>query len=77
MMFMEVLFIKKLIFKIFLGTGRYFRTISVEKHKMQISFADFTNLDKLKAEIKPNTKVTINYYFVFIIKYKKFLDDMV
>lgn len=38
------------------GTNRYFRKIAAEVG-LDVSFADFTKLELLKAALKPNTKV--------------------
>ncbi len=38
------------------GTNRYFRKIAAEVG-FDISFADLTKLEELKAALKPNTKV--------------------
>lgn len=39
------------------GTQRYFRAVSVQHHGVQLSFADLTKIDELRAALRPNTKV--------------------
>lgn len=39
------------------GTQRYFRKVGVEKHGLDFVMADLTDLEKLKAALRPTTKV--------------------
>jgi cystathionine gamma-lyase len=42
---------------IFLGTQRYFRRVSVPQHGIKLDFADLTDVENLKAVLKPETKL--------------------
>lgn len=39
------------------GSQRYFRKVSVEKHGIEFTMADLTDLDAFKAAFRPNTKM--------------------
>lgn len=39
------------------GTNRYLRRFSKEKHNIDVDFVDLTDLEKVKAAIKPNTRI--------------------
>lgn len=42
--------------KINSGTQRYFRKFAVEKHGIEYTMVDLTDLDEFKAALRPNTK---------------------
>lgn len=49
------------------GTNRYFRKIAAEVG-LDVSFADLTKLEELKAALKPNTKVHLAEKADFVFK---------
>lgn len=49
----------------FTGTNRYFRRIAAEVG-LDVSFADCTKPEVLKAALKPNTKVGLVVFFFFL-----------